>query len=502
MTGVFTPTDSSNILWFDENMEDCLTLHIEGIEDDVAALQTGKANTIHTHSTYADLDHTHNNYALTTHTHNEYATTNHTHTGFAESNHTHSYNDLTDKPTIPTSLPANGGNADTVDGKHASDFADAAHTHTEITSKYEKPSTGIPKTDLASDVQSSLGKADTALQSYTETDPTVPAWAKAATKPTYTASEVGALSSDTILADLTDDATHRTVTDTEKAVWNAKSTFSGSYNDLTDKPTIPSTADFATVSYVDNKVAGKVDVVDGKGLSTNDYTDAEKTKLAGIETGANKTIVDSVFNMLSDNPVKNSVISAALAGKANLVHTHSDKADAEHTHDDRYYTESEIDTKLNNKVDVVSGKGLSTNDFTTAEKNKLAGIADITPVAKGGTGQTSRYTTVSITHQNAKTSSSTSCRYFPYLGMCWVRAYVVLNVALTAGTALTVIEVDGEYRPSSITALATHNNSANLSAYIRKNQTNETDPATIKIKSDTDLAAGSGIYISGWWTAV
>lgn len=33
---------------------------------------------------------------------------------------------------------------------------------------YSKPSGGIPKTDLASDVQTSLGKADTALQSYTE----------------------------------------------------------------------------------------------------------------------------------------------------------------------------------------------------------------------------------------------------------------------------------------------------------------------------------------------
>lgn len=33
---------------------------------------------------------------------------------------------------------------------------------------YSKPSLGIPKTDLASAVQTSLGKADTALQSYTE----------------------------------------------------------------------------------------------------------------------------------------------------------------------------------------------------------------------------------------------------------------------------------------------------------------------------------------------
>lgn len=49
----------------------------------------------------------------------------------------------------------------------------------------------VAKSDLASDVQTSLGKADSALQSYTESDPTVPAWAKAKTKPTYTKSEVG-----------------------------------------------------------------------------------------------------------------------------------------------------------------------------------------------------------------------------------------------------------------------------------------------------------------------
>lgn len=38
-------------------------------------------------------------------------------------------------------------------------------TTTQVEEKYTKPSTGIPKTDLASDVQTSIGKADTALQS-------------------------------------------------------------------------------------------------------------------------------------------------------------------------------------------------------------------------------------------------------------------------------------------------------------------------------------------------
>ena len=49
----------------------------------------------------------------------------------------------------------------------------------------------VAKSDLANDVQTSLSKADSALQSYTETDPTVPEWAKAETKPGYSKSEVG-----------------------------------------------------------------------------------------------------------------------------------------------------------------------------------------------------------------------------------------------------------------------------------------------------------------------
>jgi len=47
-----------------------------------------------------------------------------------------------------------------------------------------------------------------------ETDPTVPAWAKAASKPTYTAAEVGALPDSTVIptkvSDLTDDSGHYT----------------------------------------------------------------------------------------------------------------------------------------------------------------------------------------------------------------------------------------------------------------------------------------------------
>ena len=64
-----------------------------------------------------------------------------------------SYNDLHDAPSIPAAVTES-----TVSG----------WGFTKNTGTYSKPSTGIPKTDLASAVQTSLGKADTALQSYTE----------------------------------------------------------------------------------------------------------------------------------------------------------------------------------------------------------------------------------------------------------------------------------------------------------------------------------------------
>lgn len=73
---------------------------------------------------------------------------------------------------------------------------------------YSKPSGGIPKSDLSSIVQTSLEKADSALQS--ETDPTVPLWAKQSSKPSYTQDEVS------------DGTTYKRVTQTEKDTWSGK----------------------------------------------------------------------------------------------------------------------------------------------------------------------------------------------------------------------------------------------------------------------------------------
>ena len=67
---------------------------------------------------------------------------------------------------------------------------------------------------------------------------------------------------------------------------------------------------------------------------------ADKSKLDSVATGANKTVVDTSFVADSTNPVQSKVVKSALDGKS----------DTGHTHDDRYYTESEMDTKLNDKA--------------------------------------------------------------------------------------------------------------------------------------------------------
>lgn len=48
--------------------------------------------------------------------------------------------------------------------------------------------------------------------------------------------------------------------------------------------------------YVTTAIAGKVDAVEGKGLSTNDFTDAEKTKLdnLGDMTAISNTEIDTI----------------------------------------------------------------------------------------------------------------------------------------------------------------------------------------------------------------
>lgn len=94
---------------------------------------------------------------------------------------------------------------------------------------YSKPTSGIPKSDLASAVQTSLGKADTALQSVPNTYRTAAA------------------------QDLIDEAQDARINQKADASALAKVATTGSYNDLSNKPTIPSLNGYATETWVTEK---------------------------------------------------------------------------------------------------------------------------------------------------------------------------------------------------------------------------------------------------------
>lgn len=132
----------------------------------------------------------------------------------------------------------------------------------------------------------------------------------------------------------------------------------------------------------------------GKGLSSNDFTTAEKTKLSGMETGANKTVVEDVLTSVSsknalsakqgsvlDTKIKELNDSLTNLGYGDMLKTTYDTNrngivdDAEKLGGQlpSYYAKK---TDLDSKVNAVAGMGLSSNDFTDGEKEKLSGIAE------------------------------------------------------------------------------------------------------------------------------
>ena len=90
---------------------------------------------------------------------------------------------------------------------------------------------------------------------------------------------------------------------------------------------------------VTNKVSNKVDKVDGKGLSTNDYTNAEKTKLAGIADGAQRNVQPDWALTSGDGAIKN---------KPTIPTKVSDL-----TNDSKYQSASEVNTKIIRMLDTL-----------------------------------------------------------------------------------------------------------------------------------------------------
>ena len=120
----------------------------------------------------------------------------------------------------------------------------------------------------------------------------------------------------------------------------------------------------AKISLIESSISDidevKVDKISGKGLSTNDYTTTEKEKLAGIDIGATKVIVDSELSSTSTNAIQNKVV-------ANM--------------------KTNIDDELNNKPSNTGEGASGTWGISISGNSETASrLTGTLEVANGGTG--------------------------------------------------------------------------------------------------------------------
>lgn len=135
-------------------------------------------------------------------------------------------------------------------------------------------------------------------------------------------------------------------------------------------------SDSAADDYIKNKPENLVQ--DANYVHTdNNYTSDEKSKLSGIEAGAEANVQSdwSEADNSKDDFIKNKPTKVSdFQNDSGFITKDVDDLT-------NYYkksetcTQTEINNSLSGKVDKETGKGLSSNDYTDAEKNKLSGIA-------------------------------------------------------------------------------------------------------------------------------
>ncbi|MDD6581625.1 MAG: hypothetical protein PUF10_02960 [Bacteroidales bacterium] len=290
--------------------------------------------------------------------------------------HTHTVDDITDFPQL--SDVATSGDYNDLDNTPSipTKVSELQNDSGFVTSSYHDATKQDVINDL-NEIRSGAAAGATAVQ--TEVDPTVPSWAKQPSKPSYNASEVGALPSSTkygdaidvslnttdykltitlkdqdgnakttktvdfpiesvvvngsydsvnkkivltlqngstidvpvgdlvaglqteitslnmLDADLVDDSTsqNKFVTDNEKQTWNAKSDFSGSYNDLTDTPALAAVATSGDYSDLDNKptlgTAAALNVPASGDAATTEVVKGDDSRLSDARTPTSHT---------------------------------------------------------------------------------------------------------------------------------------------------------------------------------------------------------------------
>lgn len=109
------------------------------------------------------------------------------------------------------------------------------------------------------------------------------------------------------------------------------------------------------ISKIKAALSGKVDVVSGKGLSTNDYTSAEKQKLSGIASGAQVNVIESVKVNGTKVEPSSKVVDISVPTKVSQL-----------TNDSGFQTSTQVDS-------IVTGKGYQTQSQVQSLINSAVG---------------------------------------------------------------------------------------------------------------------------------
>ena len=305
--------------------------------------------------------------------------------------------------------------------------------------------------------------------------------------------------------------------------------FSGSYNDLSDKPTIPAAVTEGTVSgWGFTKNTGTYSKPTG-GIPKADLAPAVQAVIDKADALA--LVAESgSYNDLTDKPtIPDAVTEGTVSGwgftkntgtyskptggipKADLapaVQTSLGKADSalqSHQSLAAYRTASAQDTIDKGKVDKVTGKGLSTNDYTNAAKAKVDAIPaspKYTDTVYNDTAVKNRLTAienkenVTLTPNTARISNvSCTAKYFPLLGMVFVRIYGKICADLNVGYDYDLFTV-GSRVPDSNAALSVKCGK-NAMALAKTSSSG----SAIQIRPLESGINGYDVFITGFWFA-
>ncbi len=136
-------------------------------------------------------------------------------------------------------------------------------------------------------------------------------------------------------------------------------------------------------SKVKTALNNKVDKVSGKGLSTNDFTNAYKTKLDGIATGAQVNVIEGITVNSTAVPLTNKIANLTIPTKlTDLTNDGNFVTDANYVHTDNNFTTTLLN-KLNGiaagaEVNVQSDWAVTSTSSDAYIKNKPTKVSDFT----------------------------------------------------------------------------------------------------------------------------